>query len=271
VAQLAGNDKLVLPVPCFNVINGGSHAGNKLAFQEYFIIPTGAKSFKHAMQIGSECYHNLKSIIKKKFGGDATLIGDEGGFAPPCDARQGVELIMEAIKKAGYEAECQVGMDVAASEFKVEGEDCYDLGTWYPEAEKTPELKMTGKALGEFYAKLAKDFPIMTIEDPFDQDDWASWSEMTKNLNVDGSCMKGGWLTPSAHSLTRLTADSSRSLSLPPTSSRSDTDRHTHARTQAATCARAHHTSTHPSTHRAAPHPTSPRQARARSWATTSP
>merc|ERR1719263_2667045 len=180
IADLAGNDKgMVLPVPCFNVINGGSHAGNKLAFQEYFIIPVGAATFKEAMQIGCECYHNLKSIIKKKFGGDATLIGDEGGFAPPCDARQGVELIMDAIKKAGYEGVCMVGMDVAASEFKVEGEDVYDLGTWYPEAEKTPDLKMTGAQLGEFYASLCKDFPIITIEDPFDQDDWAAWGKMT--------------------------------------------------------------------------------------------
>jgi len=183
VAELAGNTgPMVLPVPCFNVINGGSHAGNKLAFQEYFIIPVGAATFKEAMQIGAECYHNLKSIIKKKFGGDATLIGDEGGFAPPCDARMGVELIMEAITKSGYDGKCKVGMDVAASEFKVEGEDCYDLGTWYPEAEKTPELKMTGAQLGEFYAGLCKDFPIITIEDPFDQDDWAAWSGMTSSL-----------------------------------------------------------------------------------------
>ena len=115
VAALAGNEgPMVLPVPCFNVINGGSHAGNKLAFQEYFIIPVGATTFKEAMRIGAECYHNLKSIIKKKFGGDATLIGDEGGFAPPCDARQGVELIMEAIQKAGYEGVCKVGVDLAA-------------------------------------------------------------------------------------------------------------------------------------------------------------
>merc|ERR1719331_2503978 len=127
IADLAGNTgPMVLPVPCFNVINGGSHAGNKLAFQEYFIIPVGAKSFKEAMRIGAECYHNLKKIINKKFGGDATLIGDEGGFAPPCDARGGVELVMEAIKAAGYEDKCKVGMDVAASEFKVEGEDCYE-------------------------------------------------------------------------------------------------------------------------------------------------
>merc|ERR1712151_403701 len=180
IAQLAGNrSKLTLPVPCFNVINGGSHAGNKLAFQEYFIIPVGASNFREAMRIGCECYHTLKGILKKKFGGDATLIGDEGGFAPPCDARQGVELIMEAIKKAGYEDVCKVGMDVAASEFKVEGQDCYDLGTWYPEAEKTADLKMTGAQLGDFYNSLAKDFPIITIEDPFDQDDWAVWGGMT--------------------------------------------------------------------------------------------
>jgi len=173
---------VVLPVPCFNVINGGSHAGNKLAFQEYFIIPVGAATFKEAIRIGCECYHTLKGIIKKKFGGDATLIGDEGGFAPPCDAKQGVELIMEAIEKAGYKEVCKIGMDVAASEFKVEGQDCYDLGTWYPEAEKTPELKMTGAQLGEFYASLAKDNPIITIEDPFDQDDWDSWKKMTSAM-----------------------------------------------------------------------------------------
>merc|ERR1712241_53679 len=180
IADLAGNTcPMTLPVPCFNVVNGGSHAGNKLAFQEYFIIPVGAPTFKEAMRIGAECYHCLKGIIKKKFGGDATLIGDEGGFAPPCDARGGVELVMEAIEKAGYKDVCKVGMDVAASEFKVEGEDCYDLGTWYPEAEKSDELKMSGAKLGEFYAGLAKDFPIITIEDPFDQDDWDAWAKMT--------------------------------------------------------------------------------------------
>jgi len=182
-AELAGNDgKLTLPVPCFNVINGGSHAGNKLAFQEYFIIPVGATSFKEAVRIGAECYHTLKSIIKKKFGGDATLIGDEGGFAPPCDAKQGVELIMEAIEKAGYKDVCKIGMDVAASEFKVENEDCYDLGTWYAEAEKTPELKMTGAQLADFYASLANDYPLITIEDPFDQDDWAAWTAFTEKV-----------------------------------------------------------------------------------------
>jgi enolase len=182
-AELAGNnEKLTLPVPCFNVINGGSHAGNKLAFQEYFIIPVGAENFREAIRIGAECYHNLKVIIKKKFGGDATLIGDEGGFAPPCDAKQGVELIMEAIAAAGYQDVCKIGMDVAASEFKVEGQDCYDLGTWYAEAEKTPDLKMTGTQLADFYAGLCKDYPLITIEDPFDQDDWTAWTHFTERV-----------------------------------------------------------------------------------------
>jgi len=185
IAELAGNtSEMTLPVPCFNVINGGSHAGNKLAFQEYFIIPVGATNFREAMRIGCECYHTLKGIIKKKFGGDATLIGDEGGFAPPCDAREGVALVKEAIDKAGYSDKCAIGMDVAASEFKTEGKDEYDLGTWYAEAEKDPSLKMSGAQLGDFYASLCKDYNIITIEDPFDQDDWAAWTGMTANLGV---------------------------------------------------------------------------------------
>jgi enolase len=174
-ADLAGNDskKFTMPVPCFNVINGGSHAGNKLAFQEYFVIPTGASSFSEAMQIGCEVYHTLGKIIKAKFGGDATLIGDEGGFAPPCDIREGCELIMEAIKKAGYEGKCTIGLDVAASEFKVHEKDAYDLDFKYD------GNIISGEELGNLYQSLAADFPIVTIEDPFDEDDWANWSKFT--------------------------------------------------------------------------------------------
>ena len=174
-ADLAGNDltTFTMPVPCFNVINGGSHAGNKLAFQEYFVIPTGAKSFAEAMQIGCEVYHTLGKIIKAKFGGDATLIGDEGGFAPPCDNREGCELIMEAIKKAGYDGKCTIGLDVAASEFKVKGEDGYDLDFKYD------GKVISGEELGDLYQSLAADFPIVTIEDPFDEDDWENWSKFT--------------------------------------------------------------------------------------------
>ncbi|GMH61760.1 hypothetical protein TL16_g03329, partial [Triparma laevis f. inornata] len=174
-ADLAGNKqkKFTMPVPCFNVINGGSHAGNKLAFQEYFVIPTGAENFSEAMQIGCEVYHTLGKIIKAKFGGDATLIGDEGGFAPPCDNREGCELIMEAVKKAGYDGKCTIGLDVAASEFKVKGKDEYDLDFKYD------GNIISGTDLGNLYQELAKDFPIVTVEDPFDEDDWENWSKFT--------------------------------------------------------------------------------------------
>ena len=172
-ADLAGNalDQFTMPVPCFNVINGGSHAGNKLAFQEYFVIPTGATSFAEAMQIGCEVYHTLGKIIKAKFGGDATLIGDEGGFAPPCDNREGCQLIMEAIEQAGYAGKCTIGLDVAASEFKVKGQDGYDLDFKYD------GNVITGEALGNLYQSLASEFPIVTVEDPFDEDDWENWSK----------------------------------------------------------------------------------------------
>merc|ERR1719157_449257 len=180
-AKIAGNNeaKFTMPVPCFNVINGGSHAGNKLAFQEYFVIPSGAKSFAEAMQIGCEVYHTLGKIIKQKFGGDATLIGDEGGFAPPCDNREGCELIMEAVKTAGYEGKCSIGLDVAASEFKVKDKDEYDLDFKYD------GNIISGTALGDLYQSLAKDYPIVTVEDPFDEDDWSNWSKFTEKNSED--------------------------------------------------------------------------------------
>ena len=123
IADLAGNGKLVLPVPAFNVINGGSHAGNKLAMQEFMILPVGASTFAEAMRMGSEVYHNLKTVIKAKYGQDACNVGDEGGFGPPCTEETGLDLAMLAIEKAGYAGACTVGLDVAASEFKLEGKD----------------------------------------------------------------------------------------------------------------------------------------------------
>ncbi|CAI9762119.1 unnamed protein product [Fraxinus pennsylvanica] len=127
IANLAGNKKLVLPVPAFNVINGGSHAGNKLAMQEFMILPVGASSFNEAMKMGVEVYHNLKAVIKKKYGQDATNVGDEGGFAPNIqENKEGLELLKTAIAKAGYTGKVVIGMDVAASEFY--GSDkTYDL------------------------------------------------------------------------------------------------------------------------------------------------
>lgn len=121
IAQLAGNsmDKYILPVPSLNIINGGSHAGNLLAMQEFMILPTGANSFRQAMQIGCEVYHNLASILKKKYGKAAGNVGDEGGFGAPQikDEWETLELITEAIKNAGHEGKVDIGLDVASSEF----------------------------------------------------------------------------------------------------------------------------------------------------------
>eukprot|EP00934_Nitzschia_sp_Nitz4_P002180 Nitzschia sp. Nitz4//scaffold159_size51929//42//955//NITZ4_006868-RA/size51929-processed-gene-0.10-mRNA-1//-1//CDS//3329537541//2180//frame0 len=180
-ADIAGNPiPETLPVPCFNVINGGEHAGNKLAFQEFFVIPTGAETFTESMEIGCEVFHNLKKIIKAKFGGDATLIGDEGGFAPPCDVESGLEMLMEAADAAGYADKDSVGLDVASSEFKVSGQDAYDLD--FKSAEKDPSLLLTGDEMIAFYKKIIDKYPIVTIEDPFDQDDWTNWSKIVAEV-----------------------------------------------------------------------------------------
>jgi enolase len=185
-ADIAGNPVPdTLPVPCFNVINGGDHAGNKLAFQEFFIIPTGAETFSESMVIGCEIFHNLKAVIKTKFGGDATLIGDEGGFAPPCDVESGLAMLMEATDRAGYLDKVSIGLDVAASEFKVAGKNQYDLDFKAPEGEKDPSLLLSGDELIAFYKDMISKYPIITIEDPFDQDDWENWTSICQDVGKD--------------------------------------------------------------------------------------
>merc|ERR1719453_2163748 len=111
-------DKFVLPVPSLNVINGGSHAGNRLACQEFMILPVGASTYKEAMIIGAEVYHTLKKVINKKYGQDACNVGDEGGFAPSVqDNNEALDVLMDAIKESGHEAKVKIATDVAASEF----------------------------------------------------------------------------------------------------------------------------------------------------------
>lgn len=171
-----------MPVPCFNVINGGEHAGNKLAFQEFFLIPTGAESFSESMEIGCETFHALKKVIKGKFGGDATLIGDEGGFAPPCDVESGLDMLMQAASDAGYAEKISVGLDVASSEFKVEGKDAYDLD--FKSSDGDPSMVLSGDEMVAFYQKLIAEYPIVTIEDPFDQDDWDNWGKITAATDI---------------------------------------------------------------------------------------
>mmetsp|Transcript_20702 Transcript_20702/g.57500 ORF Transcript_20702/g.57500 Transcript_20702/m.57500 type:complete len:460 (+) Transcript_20702:103-1482(+) len=182
-AQVAGNPiPETMPVPCFNVINGGEHAGNKLAFQEFFVIPTGAETFSESMEIGCETFHALKKVIKGKFGGDATLIGDEGGFAPPCDVESGLAMLMEAAEIAGYADKISVGLDVASSEFKVDGKDAYDLD--FKSANGDPSMVLSGDEMVALYQKLIAEYPIVTIEDPFDQDDWENWSKITAATDI---------------------------------------------------------------------------------------
>ena len=181
LADLAGNKEIILPVPAFNVINGGSHAGNKLAMQEFMILPTGAQTFSEAMKMGSEVYHHLKSVIKAKFGLDATAVGDEGGFAPNIqNNKEALTLISDAIAKAGYTGRIEIGMDVAASEFFKDGK--YDLDFKNPQSDKS--LWLAPDKLEELYQDFIKNFPIVSIEDPFDQDDWSAWSAMTGNTSI---------------------------------------------------------------------------------------
>ncbi|KAH8927371.1 enolase [Atractiella rhizophila] len=173
----------VLPAPCFNVINGGSHAGNKLAFQEFMIVPTGAKDFTEAMKIGTEVYHTLKNVIKAKYGIDAINVGDEGGFAPNVSgADEALEILTEAITKAGYSGEqVKIALDVASSEFYKDGK--YDLDFKNPNSD--PSKWITGKELSDVYLGYIKKYTnIISIEDPFDQDDWEAWSHFTQNSPI---------------------------------------------------------------------------------------
>lgn len=181
IADLAGNKEIILPTPAFNVINGGSHAGNKLAMQEFMILPTGATSFTEAMKIGSEVYHHLKKVINTKFGLDATAVGDEGGFAPNIlNNKEGLNLIQEAIEKAGYTGKVTIGMDVAASEFFKDGQ--YDLDFKNPASDKAQWL--SPDKLTNLYQEFINEFPLVSIEDPFDQDDWSAWSNITANTKI---------------------------------------------------------------------------------------
>ena len=181
IADLAGNSTVILPCPAFNVINGGKHAGNKLAMQEFMILPTGASSFREAMQIGAEVYHNLKAVVKQRYGQDATNVGDEGGFAPNIqDNKEGLELLKVAIEKAGYTDKVKIGMDCAASEFFKDGK--YDLDFKSPDSD--PSKWLSGPDLVELYQGFIRDYPIVSIEDGFDQDDFDTWANLTSKTSV---------------------------------------------------------------------------------------
>jgi len=164
-----------------NVINGGQHAGNKLPMQEFMIAPTGATSFKNALQIGSEVYQSLKGVVKSKYGKDAAAVGDEGGFAPNIqDDDEGLICLMDAIKDAGHSGKVKLAMDIAASEFYVPEDQTYNLG--FKVDNPDPSLIKTKDQMMEFYKAITAKYPIVSIEDPFDQDHWDAYTEMVKEM-----------------------------------------------------------------------------------------
>lgn len=171
----------VLPVPFLNVLNGGSHAGGSLAFQEFMIAPVGAKTFSEALELGAEVYQKLKSLAKKQYGPSAGNVGDEGGVAPNIQtADEALDLIMAAIKSAGHEGKVKIGMDCASSEFYKDGK--YDLDFKNPNSDSSKWL--TGPQLADLYHALMKKYPIVSIEDPFAEDDWDAWSHFFKTAGI---------------------------------------------------------------------------------------
>ena len=182
LAELAGKptNKFIMPVPSLNIINGGAHAGNSLEMQEFMILPTGANSFAESLRLGIEVYHSLKSLINKKFGKAAANVGDEGGFGAPQirDENHCLEIITEAIHNSGHEGKIKIGLDVAASEFYDAEANTYNLSA---KTGKNDRI-MSPDALLDIYADMAAKHPIVSIEDPFDQDDFSSYTKMTARM-----------------------------------------------------------------------------------------
>ncbi len=174
---LGGCNANILPVPMMNILNGGRHADNNVDFQEFMIMPTGAKNFPEALRMGAEVFHTLKSVLKSK--GYNTAVGDEGGFAPSLKTNdEAIEVILEAIKKAGYKAGKQIAiaLDPAASEM-FEGKT-----KSYKFFKSAPKKKISSDALINHWAKWVDKYPITSIEDGLAEDDWAGWAKLNKRI-----------------------------------------------------------------------------------------
>ncbi|MDP7465339.1 MAG: phosphopyruvate hydratase [Candidatus Marinimicrobia bacterium] len=158
----------VLPTPMMNILNGGSHADNNVDIQEFMIFPVGANSFSHALQMGAEIFHQLKSVLKK--GGLNTNVGDEGGFAPDLKSNtEAIELLMEAVEKTGYKngTEVAIALDVASSEIFNSETNKYELAS--------ENRYLTSEEMIEYYVNLCNQYPIISIEDGLDENDWGGW------------------------------------------------------------------------------------------------
>ncbi len=175
LAELFGVIPHLVPVPMCNVINGGKHAGQENSIQEHMLMPTGAKTFHEGIRMISETYHHLQKILQKKYGASGTLIGDEGGFAPTkiTTVSDRLDIMLEAVKKAGYEDMMKIALDPASSEFFYDG--TYKIG----------KKSFSGGELVDFYVDLCKTYPIISIEDGLAEDDWDSWAEITKKIGTE--------------------------------------------------------------------------------------
>jgi len=174
---LGNSNSNVLPVPLMNIINGGSHSDSPISFQEFMIVPVGAKSFTNALQIGNEVFHNLKSILKHR--GLSTAVGDEGGFAPELEGTEdAIDTIIKAVNNAGYEMEkdVMIALDCASSEFYKDG--YYDYSIF----EKNNSTKLNSNEQVDFLVNLCEKYPIISIEDGMDENDWDGWKILTEKI-----------------------------------------------------------------------------------------
>ncbi len=171
---IGGDNVDLLPMPFFNIINGGKHAGNLLDFQEFMVVPTGAETFGEALRMGSEIYHSLKQQLLSRYGKGAINVGDEGGFSPPMNLpEEALDAIQDAVEDMGYVQDAGLAMDVAATTFYKDGEG-------YVVAEKV----LSREEFIEYYGDLVAAYPIVSIEDPLHEDDFEGFSELTKALSV---------------------------------------------------------------------------------------
>ncbi|MCK9452639.1 MAG: phosphopyruvate hydratase [Bacteroidales bacterium] len=181
---IGGTNANTLPIPLMNILNGGSHADNSIDFQEFMIMPVGAENFSHALRMGAEIFHNLKAVLKKQ--GYSTNVGDEGGFAPNLKSNEeAIQVILQAIEKAGYKPGVDIflALDPAASEYYLKDENVYHL-------HKSTGDKLTPGQMVDYWNDWVKKYPILSIEDGMDEDDWDGWKKMTdtmgKNVQLVG-------------------------------------------------------------------------------------
>lgn len=176
ISDMAGVTTIILPVPHFTILMGGILSSNGLPFQEYSIMPTGASSFVEAMRIGTDIYRYVKNVLGSKYGPEVTYVSSSGGFAAPLQSHRDALLFLnDAIKQCGHAGKAEIGLTAAATDMYKDG--AYDLEFKNPNS--NPQEYMSSEKLAEIYLDNMKEFPVCSVEDPFDYDDWSAWSQLT--------------------------------------------------------------------------------------------